>query len=145
MKQRIWITIVAIGLAVPAAAQRGGGAPPDEVKQAIERMASAGRGEQMVGEVRSRMAVEARVTPGKPYSAEAVTESTQVLADGNRIIRKSTTRMYRDGEGRTRREQINDGGVVESISIVDPVARTSFVLQPDTRTAYHGGCGRDVR
>ena len=71
-------------------------------------MASAGRGEQMVGEVRSRMAVEARVTPGKPYSAEAVTESTQVLADGNRIVRKSTTRMYRDSEGRTRREQIND-------------------------------------
>jgi hypothetical protein len=143
MKPRTWIAIMAIGLAVPAAAQTGvrsrGGVPADEAKVLLEKLASLERENQMVGEVRSRMAVEARVTPGKPYSADAITESIQVLADGNRIIRKSTARMYRDGEGRTRREQINDSGVVESISIVDPVARTSFVLQPESRTAYHGG------
>ena len=62
--------------------------------------------------------MEARLTPGKPYAAEAITESTQVLADGNRIVQKSTTRVYRDSEGRTRREQISDSGVVESVLIV---------------------------
>jgi hypothetical protein len=147
MKQRMWITMMTMGLAVPAAAQTSSRttAPPDEVKQEIERMASVEEKRQvisrMVGEIRSRTAVEARITPGRPYSAEAVTESTQMLADGNRIARKSVTRVYRDSEGRTRREQINDSGVVESVSIVDPVARTNFVLQPQTRTAYSEGGG----
>jgi hypothetical protein len=80
--------------------------------------------------------VAGRITKGAPYSADAVTESTQTLADGNRIVRKSVTRVYRDGEGRTRREELNDSGVVVSVSIVDPVAGTSVRLQPDTRTAY---------
>ncbi len=142
MKQSIWITIVALGLAVPVAGQRDRGAPPDEVKQALESMASAERYQQMVGEVRMRTAVEARITPGRPYSADAITESTQVLVDGNRIVRKGVTRIYRDSEGRTRREQMNDNGVVESVSIVDPIAHTSFVLQPQTRIAYSEGGGR---
>jgi hypothetical protein len=129
MKQNIWITIMTIGLTVPAAAQTDGRgtAAPDDARRALM---------QMVGKVRSRIAVEARITPGRPYSGEAVTESTQVLADGNRIVQKGVTRIYRDGDGRTRRDQINDSGLVESVSIVDPVAHTSFVLQPETRTAY---------
>lgn len=42
---------------------------------------------------------------GAPYAADAVTETTQVLSDGNRITRKSTATTYRDSEGRTRREE----------------------------------------
>jgi hypothetical protein len=42
---------------------------------------------------------------------------TQRLADGNRIVNKSTANMYRDSEGRTRRE------TPESITISDPVAQ----------------------
>ena len=49
---------------------------------------------------------KSRFTTGAPYSGEAVTETTQMLADGNRIARKSVTRIYRDSEGRTRRETI---------------------------------------
>ena len=41
---------------------------------------------------------------GAPYSAEATTESVQILADGNRIISKTINRSYRDSEGRTRVE-----------------------------------------
>src|SRR5438045_1295292 len=41
---------------------------------------------------------------GSPYSAEAVTESTQVLADGNRIVNRTSSKQYRDSEGRERRE-----------------------------------------
>ena len=102
--------------------------PETAAKIALEKAAAAG--------MRSKMAVEARTIANAPYSAEAVTESTQVLADGNRIARKTITRIFRDGEGRTRREQVNDNGVVESVSIVDPVAHLSYVLQPDSRTAY---------
>src|SRR5215217_5693328 len=66
------------------------------------------QGTRMVAqqEVVSKMMAtsETRITPGRPYSAEAITESLQVLADGNRISRHSVTRIYRDSEGRTRRE-----------------------------------------
>jgi hypothetical protein len=42
---------------------------------------------------------------GAPFTAEATTEFTQVLSDGNRIERRSSTTLARDGRGRTRREQ----------------------------------------
>lgn len=91
---------------------------------------------RVMSELRAKMAVEAKITPGAPYSAEAVTETTQTLADGNRINRKSVTRVYRDSEGRTRREDVDDSGAVINVSIVDPVAHLSYVLDPSSRTAY---------
>ena len=84
----------------------------------------------------ARFALETRVTRDKPYSAEAATEFIQVLGDGNRIVRRSTARMLRDSEGRTRREELNDAGERTSIVITDPVTVTSFVLDPDSKTAF---------
>ena len=83
-----------------------------------------------------------RVT-GAPYSAQAVTESTQTLGDGNRIVRKSTTSFYRDSEGRTRREQTfkaigplaADGEPGQMIFISDPVAGVDYSLDTRSRTA----------
>ncbi len=46
-----------------------------------------------------------KLVKGAPYSAEAVTEITQTLSDGNRIVNTTTAAVYRDSEGRTRREQ----------------------------------------
>src|SRR5690349_9030035 len=51
-----------------------------------------------------------------PYSAVEVTESTQLLADGNRIHRDVQVPVYRDSEGRVRRENSPD-----QITIWDPV------------------------
>lgn len=42
---------------------------------------------------------------GAPFSADAVTEFTQMLSDGNRIERRFSTSLARDGKGRTRSEQ----------------------------------------
>jgi hypothetical protein len=75
---------------------------------------------------------------GAPYSAEAVTEFTQVLGDGNRIQRKSTAMLYRDSEGRTRREQVitsqdaagADTTGARTIFINDPAAQVSYVVLP---------------
>lgn len=82
------------------------------------------------------------VVKGKPYSADAVTESSQILADGNRITTRNETRLFRDGEGRTRRElTLNALGVWQpvnqqvSITIDDPVAGESYVLDPAAQTA----------
>jgi hypothetical protein len=65
---------------------------------------------------------------GAPYSGEEISESTQVLADGTRIHNETHTNVYRDGEGRIRRES------PDSISIWDPVANASYFLNPKDMT-----------
>jgi len=39
-----------------------------------------------------------------PYSVVGTTQTVQVLADGNRLVRTNTNRYYRDSSGRTRTE-----------------------------------------
>jgi hypothetical protein len=75
-----------------------------------------------------------RPVKGAPYSADTVVEGFQSLADGNRIVKKTTGRVYRDGEGRVRREEDNARGM--TISIVDPVGGFSYSLNPDTKVAW---------
>jgi len=65
--------------------------------------APLGRGDTFTF-VATEMSFDHKLVKGAPYSAEAVTESVQTLADGNRIVRKNSSHIYRDGEGRTRRE-----------------------------------------
>ena len=85
-----------------------------------------------------------KIVKGAPYSGEAVTETIQTLGDGNRIINKFTSSVYRDSEGRTRREQSFKGlgvlGVGEeplkTIFIHDPVAGVSFSLDSRTHIAH---------
>ena len=93
--------------------------------------------------VSSEMSFEGKSVLGAPYSAQAVTESTQTLADGNRIVNKSIAAIYRDSEGRTRREQTlrgfgpfaTRGTPPQMIFISDPVAGVSYSLDPNTRLA----------
>lgn len=83
------------------------------------------------------------IVKGAPYSATAVTETTQTLGDGNQIIQKTEVVTYRDGEGRTRHEQslrsiggwVSEGEPLWIIFINDPVAGVSYTLDPRTRSA----------
>ena len=94
--------------------------------------------------VASEMGFGGKMVQGKPYSAEAVTETIQTLSDGNRIVNKTTSTLYRDSEGRTRREQTlnaigsfaNDGQPVQTIFINDPVAGVSYALDTRTKMAH---------
>ena len=52
---------------------------------------------RIVGDIASS---SERVVKGAPFSAEAVSESVQLLGDGNRIVRNSTSKLYRAGDGR---------------------------------------------
>ncbi len=79
--------------------------------------------------------VEARAVTGAPYSAEAVSESVQVLTDGNRIVRRSASRVYRDASGRTRREELGTDGQVVSVTISDPEKGTSLMFDPAVKIA----------
>lgn len=80
---------------------------------------------------------------GAPYSGNAVTENTQTLAGGNHIVNRTSATVYRDGEGRERREQAlpNIGGFAPqgapatTVFISDPVAGVNYSLNPDDKTA----------
>jgi hypothetical protein len=77
---------------------------------------------------------------GAPYSAEQVTEHVQILADENRIVNTTTTKMYRDSQGRTRTETTLPsfaGGPTPPVlvTISDPVAGVTYMLNSDNKTA----------
>lgn len=82
-------------------------------------------------ELISGMGVGPTVTKS-PYSAEVVSESIQTLYDGNRIVQKTSAKKYRDSEGRERREE---GSPMNAVFITDPVAKVSYTLHPDSKTA----------
>ena len=97
------------------------------------------------------------VVKGAPFSAEGISESVQTLSDGNRITRSNTTRMFRDSDGRFRREGSASPGSnsisysyasagfgsgsgfgfvsQDTISIFDPVSNLRYTLNPATKTA----------
>src|ERR1700750_875085 len=91
----------------------------------------------------TEMSFGGKVVRKAPYSAQAVTESVQTLADGNRIVRKNTAQVYRDSEGRTRRDQTVGtigpyaaaGDPIQTFFINDPVASVNYILDPRSKVA----------
>ncbi len=94
-----------------------------------------------------------RVVKNAPYSADMVTETTQTLADGNHIRQSSTAKVYRDTEGRTRREQSLNAlrglaptsNLPQVVFINDPVAGFNYALNPQNRTATKSAWARPGR
>jgi hypothetical protein len=76
-----------------------------------------------------------------PYSAQAVTERIQTLADGNRIEQSTSGSVARDSQGRVRREEGLPGLVSSSgdaphlVIIMDPVAGVHWTLDSQTKSA----------
>jgi len=101
---------------------------------------------RLIGAVAGR---SGQIVKNAPYSADVATETTQMLADGNRIRQTSTAKLYRDSEGRVRNEQSLSGlGALApntSLPIVvfinDPVAKTSYALNQKDKTASKSGWG----
>lgn len=84
-----------------------------------------------------------RAVLNAPYSAEAVTEVTQMLSDGNRIERRTSATVARDASGRTRREQhaVGLGSFVASndqpiVTITDPTAGVHITLNYELKVAF---------
>jgi len=92
-----------------------------------------------------------KVVTGAPYSAVRITETTQTLADGTTINRKVQSNVFRDSQGRLRRETTMpaigplaaNGQPKTFIVIHDPVAGASYELHPEEKSAVqlrgHGG------
>jgi hypothetical protein len=88
------------------------------------------------------VAADAQVVKGKPYSADTATETVQTLPDGNHIVHRTVSKIYRDSDGRTRREQTFGNVDPEhpsphevKVFIDDPVNGTAFVLDSGSKSA----------
>ena len=92
--------------------------------------------------ISSEMSFSGKVVKSKPFSARTVSESTHTLSNGAKLTRRTTGMIYRDGEGRTRREQsattagpfATSGDSQRLIFINDPVAGASSTIMPDSDT-----------
>jgi hypothetical protein len=119
-------------IAPPVRAQ----APPDVVLSPMN-----------IGFMSAPVAFDTELVTDAPFSAEAVTEVVQTLADGNRIVRESKAKINRDGKGRVRREQglamfgplvgsLPGGDEPRHVHISDPESKSTIMLDLHSRTAH---------
>jgi len=80
---------------------------------------------------------------GAPYSATIVNESIQTLADGNRIVNRTSGATARDSQGRTRQDtalppigNMTADKAPHMVFINDPVSQTSYTLNLTDKTAH---------
>src|SRR5262245_38118561 len=87
---------------------------------------------------------ERQTIKGAPFTADLITDTVQILPDGNKITRQTVSTLSRHSAGRTRLEQtkVPPIGMVENIAmyksiiIYDPIAKQIYNLQPSSRIAY---------
>jgi hypothetical protein len=85
-----------------------------------------------------------KAVKGAPLSATSNSETTQTLQDGTVIHRTATGALYRDSDGRSRREVTfngvgplaAEGGARNMVSISDPVAGVHYLLNPNEKVAH---------
>ncbi len=115
---------------------------PKKIERKIEnRMVFTGTASP--GGLKHTIEFRSQLVKGAPYAAESVTETTQVLSDGNRIVNRQTGKEYRDSEGRTRHDSTVQPmgpwvaeGKSSSISVIDdPVGGEHFTLNHAEKTA----------
>ena len=87
-----------------------------------------------------------RFVPNAPFSAEIVIENTRRLFDGSTVTKASRGAVYRDKEGRTRREQpleniggfsvVGEGNLPQTLVFInDFPGKTHYFLDPNRRIA----------
>ena len=131
------IAVITLGL-LTATVAIGQSAPPPPPPPHDMMMRGAGPGGgMMAGEFG-----EGKTITGAPLSGDFVISHDTTLADGNRIHNESTSKVYRDAQGRVRREVGVDlatpatGNVKRSMVVItDPVAGKRYMLNPDNKTA----------
>lgn len=110
-------------LAISAAAQDTSLDKFDKVKIEFEKVLATSKMLSTNG------GVMGRTVKGAPYSGKEVNENSQVLGDGTRIHNESRATVYRDNEGRVRRENGDE------VTIWDPVANVTYNLNAKDMTA----------
>jgi hypothetical protein len=139
------VFVAALAASTMASAQQGRGAGMG-MSQGPGMGMSHGMG-MMMGP-----AMQATVT-GAPYSGVQTVTMEQALPNGNKIERKTTTKVFRDGQGRVRMEHNFTDPQAQArttIGVFDPVAGVHYMLDPSNKTAVkmpmpaHAGAGRQA-
>lgn len=81
---------------------------------------------------------------GAPYSAKATSETTQTLADGTTIHRTTQSALFRDSQGRSRREVTlsgfgplaASGNTHTLVTIADPVAGAHYMVDDEHKVVH---------
>ena len=137
----------ALALAGPLSAEEPPPGPDVRRIETVRRVKISGAGgplEQTMAFSLLGDALGAKPMKGAPFSATAVTEMQQTLADGNRISQKTSSALARDSAGRTRRELMTGaigpllaaGEPHKLIALHDPNTGTSTTLDPEARKAF---------
>lgn len=131
MNRRLWMSSLLSGmLLLSAESARGQEPPPPPFGGPMELLGfEGGHG--------------GHVIKGAPYSATAVSETTQKLADGTTIYRTTQSGLFRDSQGRSRRELTPSGiaplgasGKTHTlVTISDPVAGAHYLLDAEQKVA----------
>ncbi|MBA3974138.1 MAG: hypothetical protein C0504_07980 [Candidatus Solibacter sp.] len=139
------LLMACVVVAAPAAAQK-----VETFEKKVERLVEVKGADNLVfvrsplaGAVRHTMEFRNFLVKGAPYAAEAVTETVQTLADGNRIVNRQSGKEYRDSEGRTRHDStiaplgpwVSEGKSMTMTIIDDPVAGAHLTLNHEEKTA----------
>ncbi len=146
MKKYLWVAVLPLAMSAQEVIAQAG---PEATGARVHKIRIEAEARHTVGQAGAVQFISTEmgrsaVVKNAPYSAEAVTETVQTLADGNRITRKNSVTQYRDGEGRTRREfelqslgRLGDveSGAHKSIMIDDPVGKAHYSLDVATKTA----------
>jgi len=85
-----------------------------------------------------------KVVTGAPFTATAVGESNRMLADGTKISQKVQSTVYRDAQGRVRKETTlpaigplaASGSPKSLVFIHDPVADAGYILDVNKKIAH---------
>ena len=140
MKPHRVATFVLVGLTLSAAA-------------AHAQPSASGGGRGVVAVVRGAgfqiaesAPIEVAPVKNAPFAAQAVTEFTQILEDGNRIDRRYQSSVARDSRGRTRREEeialigplfaTANAGAPRLVTIVDADAGVTYTLDEEQHIAF---------
>jgi hypothetical protein len=150
MNRKLGIIIVVSGILVLSVGKVRAQEPPPPPPPDTVTMEAEPGGDVMFGPAGARIELlgfagmhGGKVVTGAPFSAVAVSETTQTLADGNHIAQKSQTNLFRDSQGRFRRETTlpaigplaTSGQSKSFVLISDPVTNQNLVLHPDTKIA----------
>jgi len=144
------IAVLVFGASVAAAQDATPPPPPPGAPGDALMLHGPGPMEAMHGDIG-----EGKTVTGVPLTAEIVVSRDTNLADGNRIHKETHATLYRDSQGRLRREITLEigtpttGGVKHTmIMIKDPVSGHRYMLDPGNKTARElpiGGKGRGPR
>jgi hypothetical protein len=140
----LFLGLLLFALSSLAAAQTEAPAPPPPMPDAMMIQAPGGPGGPVMA-FRHEFGegFENKVVTGAPLSGELVVTRDTTLADGNRIHNQTQTKIYRDADGRVRREvgfelvtPTTGAAKRTMIIITDPVAGKRYALNPQSKTAH---------